>query len=647
VFRSSRGTRNWIVLAAYVVLTLVLTYPLSIHPGSSVLARVPDTDLFLWTFAWDTHALTSSPWSVFDANIYYPERFTLAYSENLIGDVIFAAPPLWLTGNPVLAMNIVAFASCALCGWGTFRLARAIGISHWGAMLAGLIFAFSPPRFLRIGQPHLASVQWMPFALAYLHTYFNNGEAKDLRLAIGFFSLQALTSGHGAVFTVIAMAGLIVFRLGLGEPLLLTKRLRDVGIAGVLLCIPAALVVLPYLAVQQGVGLRRSLDAWTEWAVPATTFLASPTHAHEFMLSLFSAEHIYQNATAWLFPGYLPLLLAAAAVFISDRRVRHSNQTTPDPFVWIVAIALELAALVTLAIGVLVLVNGPQRWRVGDTVILSVRQPWRVWLTLGLTLLARWSLRRRVPFDVANRARAWQGRAAEWRASATIYYVLLTALGIWLALGPPFSLWPHVYWLPGFSFIRASSRFTVMAMLGLAVLAGIGFDRVVVRAGEPRRRLIALVAGVVLLVEFALIPLSVTRFRVEIPEVDRWLDSRPKPFAIAEVPLADYGGGGAWERRHAEYMLHSMAHWQKTVHGYSGHRPQLHIELYWQLRLFPDEQSLKALEQLGVDYVVVHTELYPEGEWPGIEERLRSFGDRLKFEQEAGTGRVYSLTRSF
>jgi hypothetical protein len=34
------------------------------------------------TLAWDTHAFTT-PLSIFDANIYYPERHTLAYSENL------------------------------------------------------------------------------------------------------------------------------------------------------------------------------------------------------------------------------------------------------------------------------------------------------------------------------------------------------------------------------------------------------------------------------------------------------------------------------------------------------------------------------------------------------------------------------------
>ena len=77
-------------------------------------------------------------------------------------------------------------------------------------------------------------------------------------------------------------------------------------------------------------------------------------------------------------------------------------------------------------------------------------------------------------------------------------------------------------------------------------------------------------------------------------DVDRWLDSQPKPFAIAEVPV-----GLSW-RYHSTYMLHSMAHWQKTVHGYSGWLPALHERLYDLLRSFPDVESVDALRSMGV-----------------------------------------------
>ena len=61
--------------------------------------------------------------------------------------------------------------SCVLSGAGTFLLARQLGISTAGAFAAGVIFAFAPPRFTRLAQLHLATVQWIPFCLAFVHAY--------------------------------------------------------------------------------------------------------------------------------------------------------------------------------------------------------------------------------------------------------------------------------------------------------------------------------------------------------------------------------------------------------------------------------------------------------------------------------------------
>ena len=106
------------------------------------------------------------------------------------------------------------------------------------------------------------------------------------------------------------------------------------------------------------------------------------------------------------------------------------------------------------------------------------------------------------------------------------------------------------------------------------------------------------------------------------------------------MPTAHEGGE---ERRQTAYMLHSMAHWQKTVHGYSGLRPPLHFELFRQLRLFPDEASVARLRALGVDYAVVHVDLYPPGEWPVVEERLRQFEGELKLVYSDDSARVYAV----
>jgi hypothetical protein len=197
--------------------------------------------------------------------------------------------------------------------------------------------------------------------------------------------------------------------------------------------------------------------------------------------------------------------------------------------------------------------------------------------------------------------------------------------------------------MPGLNFIRVPSRFMMLAVLGLAVLSGLGFDRLAARL-RGRARSLALAACVLLLtVEFRA-PLETVEYRVEIPAIDRWLDTQPKPFVVAELPLANPRNLGAWERMHTTYMLHATAHWQKTIEGYSGMRPARHEALYEQLTKFPDEPSLKALRDVGVTHVVVHTASYDRAHWQQVDTRLASLQQWLTLEHVEGEGRVYRLT---
>jgi hypothetical protein len=199
-----------------------------------------------------------------------------------------------------------------------------------------------------------------------------------------------------------------------------------------------------------------------------------------------------------------------------------------------------------------------------------------------------------------------------------------------------------VYWLPGFNLIRVPSRFMLLAVLGLSVLAGTGFERVTMRLAASTRAVAAAIVATLLVAEFA-VPLGSIAYRAEIPSADRWLAQQPKPFAVAEVPLPSVRGIWEFEKRQSEYMLHSMAHWQKTVHGWSGLQPPRHMDLYRQLTGFPDEDSLSSLMRLRVDYIVVHTELYPPGEWAEVERRIAAFQGWIELRYADAAGRVYAL----
>ena len=102
---------------------------------------------------------------------------------------------------------------------------------------------------------------------------------------------------------------------------------------------------------------------------------------------------------------------------------------------------------------------------------------------------------------LGRRRDTWIAWGAQYRRSPTAFYLLLTIVSAGLALGGRYGLWQFVYWLPGFNFIRGSSRFMVLGLLGVAVLAGVGFDWLAARLAPSPRRLAAIVVGGLLVAE--------------------------------------------------------------------------------------------------------------------------------------------------
>jgi hypothetical protein len=181
-------------------------------------------------------------------------------------------------------------------------------------------------------------------------------------------------------------------------------------------------------------------------------------------------------------------------------------------------------------------------------------------------------------------------------------------------------------------------------MLALGVLAGMGFDRLAVQMPRRLKAIAVAVISTLLLAEYASYPFSSVPYRVDIPAIDRWLDTQPKPFVVAEVPVPSPGNLGALERQQTTSMLHATAHWQKTIHGYSGIRRPFHEQLYLDLTAFPDAKSIDSLRDVGATYVVVHTDAYGSNDtWRMVEAQLANT-PALKLEHIEGAGRVYSLT---
>ena len=135
----------WQATLIFVVLTCTLTWPQVAHP-----LRVPvhdDAYFSMWRLAWIAHQLRTDPLHLFDGNIFYPSKDTLAYSDALLLQGIVGAPFIWLGAPVVLIYNLHILATFVLCGLGLFLLARDLTGVPAAGLVAGIVFGFATYRF--------------------------------------------------------------------------------------------------------------------------------------------------------------------------------------------------------------------------------------------------------------------------------------------------------------------------------------------------------------------------------------------------------------------------------------------------------------------------------------------------------------------
>src|SRR5215470_16919755 len=143
-----------------------MTYPQVFHLSDRV-HDDGDPLLNAWALAWVAHQLPRNPAHLFDANIFYPERRTLAYSEAMIVQGVLAAPVIAAGGSPVLAFNLVLLAGFALTGWAFCLLVQRWTGSWAAGYTSGSLAAFNSHVLVRLTHMqtlHLEFVALMLFA---------------------------------------------------------------------------------------------------------------------------------------------------------------------------------------------------------------------------------------------------------------------------------------------------------------------------------------------------------------------------------------------------------------------------------------------------------------------------------------------------
>ena len=210
-----RNSSRAAALAICLLLAIAHTWPLALDPGRYSRNDNADTELNEWILAWVAHQLPRDPLHLFDANIFYPAKDSLAFSEPLIVPGVMGAPLAWAGASPVLVYNVVLIAGFALTAFATCLLVEAWTGSLMAGLLAGSLFAFNTHTLTRLAHIQGIHIYGLPLALLAIDRLVRGGSYRAALLLAGAVALMAYTSGYLVVFAAV-MIGLALVGAGAG-----------------------------------------------------------------------------------------------------------------------------------------------------------------------------------------------------------------------------------------------------------------------------------------------------------------------------------------------------------------------------------------------------------------------------------------------
>lgn len=565
----------------YVVLAAAITWPLVLHPGSTVPNDLGDPLLNTWLMSWNARVLplTAAWWNTPQ---FFPIEGTMAFSEHLLGLSVITTPVILLSGNPLLGYNAAFFLSFVLGALSAYFLTWSISRRHDCSFVAGLAFGFAPYRMAQLAHVQVLSAYWMPLALAGLHLYFQDRRARWLVLFAGAWLMQALACGYYLFYlSVLVILWLLWFVAG---------RERATAVARVALAwVAAAALMGPllygYWKYQRAYGLRRGPDEIMAFSADVASVLKAPGN-----LRLWAWLDVVDRPESTLFPGATVVALTIAGLAIgwgttAGQRVRRLG----------ISRVLVVGGLLFTAVAASALYFGSWKLQIGDLRLLSVGVPHKPFSLAVLFFTAAAALHPAV-------------RTAWLRRSALAFYALAAAV-MWLfSLGPLPTLMnrPILYkapyaWLmmvPGVDGVRVPARFWMLAALCLSVAAGLAVRQLSARWPRLGPALPVLACLGLLLDSWP------AALRMHAPPDMR--PSHTRATARLELPV--------YPAHDTVVLYRATGHRRPTFNGYSGY----FAPHYWALQYLLDQHDpavLTRLSAFGPIEVVIDHDLDAGGEW--------------------------------
>lgn len=330
--------------AGSLLLAVVMTWPTLRYPQHTIPQDIWDPTLQAWQMAWSGHILLTDPTQLWNANAFYPERLSFAFSDTLLG----YAPAGMIGDGPVAAVlryNIMFVLAHALATVGAYALVRQLGAGRTGAVVAAAAYTYAPWMLSQAGHLHVVSNGGIPLALAMLarghgwslrHGYRPDRRHAGWALAGWLVAAWQISLGFGiglvfayvlaliAVVTVATWAWRKARRWAVKRPFGMRLALADV-VGGTIFAATGVLLSLAYFEVAHlHPEATRTVNDLEAYSPPPGGFFIAPPESR-----LWGGLHEQaRDGLPWapemtLLPGFVLYGLAVAGLFFSIWKVRH------------------------------------------------------------------------------------------------------------------------------------------------------------------------------------------------------------------------------------------------------------------------------------------------------------------------------------
>lgn len=532
----------------FTAMAVVMTWPLALRMTDEIAGQIGDNIYFIWMIGWFRKAL-------FELHVNPLDVWFLNYPEGWSMAYTEIAPAMVLIGvffsfikGITFGYNATMLFSFAASGLTMFIWVRHLTRNTGAALIAGMLYGFLPYHVAHFLIGHLNLVGTQWFPLFFMGLW-ELLSSKDAKPARGWYWLTGISLG-----LISWTSTYYIFMTGF----------------------VSAIMTAYYLLIVEK-GAWRSATKWRRLALAGVVALP--------MLLVASQPYI-----SLLGQGGLP-----------DRDIsitrRYSASPTDfilpstDHFLW-------------------------GRW-VGETFNRDIWVEGTLYIGLVTLFLVVWLL-------IKRRGTQWQ-KLIHWSLFTVILGVIL-AMGTdlhWLSepveIATPAFLKTFIqretvplvlpgYFLfkyfPFYAKLRSLMRFAIFALLFLTVLAGLGAARLLQNRSHRSQTILTIVLLALIFLDFY--PGAYQQFaRIESRPVDAYLATQPDDGALVQMPFIQ-----AEDQEHTYYTLF---HHKPYIGGFfNAFPPPQYRKISPVLERFPDDESIVLLRQMGVKYVIVDSNAYPD-----------------------------------